>query len=166
MILQIERLVLRHYRLDDLEDLFEIFSDPVAMKYYPSTKTIEQSRAWINWNLENYKLNGFGLWAVVLKETGKFIGDCGITLQTVQQTQEHEIGYHIKRQYWNQGFATEAALACLERGFSAFRLKRLVSIVDPNNAASCVVAGRIHQDMRYFEKDGKQMCLYFSNLVS
>jgi len=162
MILQTERLFLRHYTLDDVDGLLEIFSDPVAMKYYPSTKTIQQTENWIKWNLESYQSNGFGLWAVVLKDNDEFIGDCGITQQSVDDKQETEIGYHIKRVHWGRGLATEAAKACLDYGFSVLNLRRLVSIVDPNNIASRKVADRIHQNMRYFTKDGKQMCLYFS----
>ena len=63
-------------------------------------------------NNDNYKTYGFGLWAVTLKKTGEFIGDCGITIQNIDGELLPEIGYHIHKKYQRQGFAKEAARAC------------------------------------------------------
>ena len=59
----------------------------------------ERTRGWITWNLKNYEKYGFGLWAVVLKETGEFIGDCGISIQNIDGEMLPEIGYHIHKMY-------------------------------------------------------------------
>ena len=81
--IETERLGLREYTPDDFDALYEIMSDPETMQHYPAPFTEERTRRWITWNLENYKTYGFGLWAVVLKETGEFIGDCGVTIQNI-----------------------------------------------------------------------------------
>ena len=105
------RLLLRNYTMEDFGALYEILSDPETMQHYPAPFDEERTRSWIQWNLDNYEKYGFGLWAAVLKETGEFIGDCGITLQNIDGEILPEIGYHIHKKYWRQGFAKEAARA-------------------------------------------------------
>ena len=73
MILETDRLILREYVEEDFDALFEILSDTETMQHYPAPFDEDRTRNWINWNLDNYKKYGFGLWAVVLKETGEFI---------------------------------------------------------------------------------------------
>ena len=73
MRLETERLILREFIMDDLDELYVILSDPKSMEYYPAPFTYEKCRWWIQWNLDNYKKYGFGLWAVTLKEDGKFM---------------------------------------------------------------------------------------------
>ncbi len=109
MTMETERLVLREYTMDDFESLLEIVSDAETMQHYPAPFDKDRTKNWILWNLDNYRKYGFGLWAVVLKETGEFIGDCGITLQNIDGEILPEIGYHINKKYWRQGFAKEAA---------------------------------------------------------
>lgn len=116
-MIETERLLLRPYTLDDFPALYEILSDPETMQHYPAPYDEEKTRNWITWNLDNYEKYGFGLWAVVLKETGEFIGDCGITLQTIDGEILPEIGYHIHKKYWRRGFAKEAARAVRDWGF-------------------------------------------------
>lgn len=82
-MIETERLILREYEREDFEAIYEILSDPETMSHYPEPFDEERTRNWIEWNLENYREYGFGLWAVVLKETAEFIGDCGITIQNI-----------------------------------------------------------------------------------
>lgn len=116
-MIETPRLLLRNYTLDDFDALYEILSDPETMQHYPAPYDAEKTRNWITWNLDNYEKYGFGLWAVVLKETGEFIGDCGITLQNIDGEILPEIGYHIHKKYWRRGFAKEAARAVRDWGF-------------------------------------------------
>ena len=116
-MIETERLLLRPYTLSDFDSLYEILSDPETMQHYPAPYDEEKTRNWITWNLDNYEKYGFGLWAVVLKETGEFIGDCGITLQNIDGEILPEIGYHIHKKYWRRGFAKEAARAVRNWGF-------------------------------------------------
>ena len=83
MVMETERLLLREYTPEDFDTLYEILSDPETMRHYPAPFDAERTKRWIDWNLENYEKYGFGLWAVVLKETGEFIGDCGITRSAI-----------------------------------------------------------------------------------
>jgi RimJ/RimL family protein N-acetyltransferase len=86
--------------------------------------------------LENYQKHGFGLWAVVLKETGEFIGDCGITIQNIDGKLLPEIGYHINKKYWRLGFAKEAARAVRDWGFEHTDYDCLYSYMKYTNVAS------------------------------
>ena len=70
MVLETDRLILREFVMEDFDAFFEIVSDTETMQHYPAPFDEEKTRRWINWNLDNYKKYGFGLWAVVLKETG------------------------------------------------------------------------------------------------
>jgi len=110
-MIETERLILREYTWEDYDALYEILSDEETMQHYPAPYDEEKTRHWIEWNLENYKKYGFGLWAVVLKETGEFIGDCGISLQKIDGEMLPEVGYHIHKKYWRRGYGSEAARA-------------------------------------------------------
>ena len=91
--------------------LYEIVSDPETMQHYSAPFDEERTKGWITWNLENYEKYGFGLWAVVLKETRDFIGDCGISIQNIDGEMLPEIGYHIHKRDWRKGLGKEAARA-------------------------------------------------------
>ena len=109
MELQTKRLLLRELTAEDFEALHEILSDPETMQHYPKPFDQERTRGWINWNRQNYAQYGFGLWAVVLKQTGELIGDCGISLQNIDGELLPEIGYHIHKNHWRKGYGSEAA---------------------------------------------------------
>ena len=96
MILETKRLVIREYTPKDFDALYEILSDAETMKYYPNPYDENGVRRWIDWCIGSYKQNGFGLWALELKETGEFIGDCGISMQNIDGEILPEIGYHVK----------------------------------------------------------------------
>jgi ribosomal-protein-alanine N-acetyltransferase len=84
-----------------------------------------------------------GLWATVQKDSGNFIGRCGLLPWTIDGQQEVEVAYAIARNYWGQGLATEAAGAILQYGFWHLNLPRLVSLIEPENTASQKVAEKI-----------------------
>src|SRR3989339_118632 len=142
-ILETERLQLREFTLDDVDALATIFADPITMQFYPSVKTREETKQWIEKNIERYKKNSFGLWAVVRKDTDEFIGDCGITIQNIDGEEKPEIGYHIRRGYWKMGYATEAATACRDYGFNVLGLEELGGDIRAENFASRKVAEKI-----------------------
>ena len=122
-VMETERLLLREYTTDDFDALYEIMSDPETMRHYPAPFDEERTRGWIAWNLDNYAKYGFGLWAVVLKETGEFIGDCGITIQNIDGEMLPEIGYHIHKKHWRKGYAKEAAIAVRDWPFGTRSIK-------------------------------------------
>ena len=96
MKIETERLVLREMRAEDYDALHAVLADSDIMQHYPYTFEEARVRGWIARNIERYKVFGFGLWAVCLKETGEMIGDCGLTMQSVAGMIRPEIGYHIR----------------------------------------------------------------------
>ena len=77
VILETERLYLREMDMGDFDALYQVLADKNIMQHYPYSFDEERVRSWIERNMNRYKDNGFGLWAVCLKETGEMIGDCG-----------------------------------------------------------------------------------------
>ena len=140
MLIETDRLILRELTHDDLAAWYEILSDPVTMQHYPAPFDIAKTERWINWNIENYATFGFGLFAVILKESGKFIGDCGITMQNINGKIKPEIGYHIHKDYQRRGFASEAAKACRDFIFENTTFNAVWSYMKHTNIASYTVA--------------------------
>lgn len=136
MILETPRLVIREITHEDFEAWHAILSDAETMAHYPAPFTEEKTRSWIEWSLRNYKEHGFGLWAVVLKETGEFIGDCGITLQKIDGEMLPEVGYHISKAHQRRGYASEAASACIRYAFEHFDFSAIYSYMKYTNVAS------------------------------
>ncbi|MFZ0320623.1 MAG: GNAT family N-acetyltransferase, partial [Candidatus Sulfotelmatobacter sp.] len=117
-----------------------ILSDPETMRFYPMPFDHTGVEEWIARNRRRYANEGHGLWAMVLKTTQEVIGDCGLVVQEVDNTNEIEIGYHVRRDHWNHGFATEAARACRDFGFAHLPVDRLISLIRPENLPSRRVA--------------------------
>lgn len=136
MKIETTRLILREYTLDDFDALYEIVSDAETMRHYPEPFDEARTKNWIEWNLKNYEEYGFGLWAVVLKETQEFIGDCGITIQNIDGEMLPEIGYHIHKKYWRRGFGSEAAKAVRDWAFENTKYDCLYSYMKYTNVGS------------------------------
>ena len=143
MILETKRLILRNYTYNDFNELKDIITDTETMKHYPKPYDLNGVKRWIDWNINNYKKYGFGLWAIELKETGKFIGDCGITIQNIDGSDLPEIGYHINKKYWQKGFAKEAARAVRDWAFNNLDYDALYSYMNVTNIASYKTASTI-----------------------
>ncbi len=139
-ILETERLLLRELTPDDFDAMFEIFGDAETMLYYPQAYSRERLEAALQRQFASYAENGYGLWALILKSENRFIGDCGLLNQEVDGALEVEVGYHVNRQYWGQGFAPEAAKACFEYGFHTLGRQRMISMIRPENLPSRRVA--------------------------
>ncbi|MDP9234491.1 MAG: GNAT family N-acetyltransferase [Actinomycetota bacterium] len=142
-VLETERLWLRHLSLGDLDDLAAILTDPETMQYYRRPFTREEAREWILQNLHRYETDGFGLWAVVSKETGEFLGDCGPVRRFVDDRDEVEIGWQVKRNHWRQGIASEAGAGSRDYSFGTLGLTRVISLIRPENIPSRGVAEKI-----------------------
>ena len=142
-MIETERLLLRKYTISDFDVLYEIMSDPETMQHYPAPFDKERTEKWILWNLDNYEKYGFGLWAVVLKETNEFIGDCGITIQNIDGELLPEIGYHINKKYWRHGYAKEAARAVRDWVFQNTNYNAVYSYMKYTNIGSSSTAKAI-----------------------
>lgn len=143
IIIETGILQLREMTDDDFEPLHAIFSDPITMRYYPESFTPEMTRGWIESNIERYRKDGFGLWAVVDSNNNRVIGDCGLTYQNVDGIDELEIGYHIHRAEWGKGYATKCAIACRDYVFDTLKKERVISWMNPENLASRRVAEKV-----------------------
>lgn len=142
-VIETERLYLRELVLDDKQNLMKVLSDPESMAYYPHPFNEAEVENWILWNRENYRQYQHGLWAVILKKSNVFVGDCGITIQNIDNEALPEIGFHIIKEYCNKGFATEAAMACKEYAFNILKYPKIFSYTTIENIASQKVATKI-----------------------
>ena len=140
MRMETQRLIIREYTEEDFDALYEILSDAETMKYYPKPYDEAGVRRWINWCLDSYRKNGFGLWALELKDTGTFIGDCGISMQNIDGEILPEIGYHVHKGYWRRGYAKEACAAVKDWFFTNTDYEAVYSYMNQENEASRATA--------------------------
>ena len=141
-ILETQRLLLREMTQADYPALAEILQDRVAMFAYEHAFSDEETQTWLDRMRERYATDGFGLWAVVCKETGEMIGQCGLTWQNYEGERVLEIGYLFQRKHWKKGYAIEAARACKHYAFETLHVNEVFSIIRDNNVASMNVAIR------------------------
>ena len=139
-ILETPRLILREFSPQDADALGRVLSDRETMRFYPAPFDRAGVEQWIARQIRRYAENGYGLWAMVLKSNPEVIGDCGLTFQNIDGTSEVEIGYHVRRDYWGQGLAPEAARSCRDLGFARLPVERIVSLIRPANLPSRRVA--------------------------
>ena len=150
MQLETKRLILREMEKSDFFALYEILSDPETMQFYPAPFDEARVKNWIMRNQERYRVDGFGLWAVILKETGEVIGDCGVTMQKINGRMLPEIGYHIHKVQQRKGYASEAAMRCMEFVFAETDLPAIYSYMKYTNEPSYGVA--LKNGMRFIEE--------------
>ena len=139
---QTNRLYLREMTQADFPALCRVLQDPLAMYAYEHDFSDQEVQQWLDQQLQRYAQDGFGLWAVLLRETGEIIGQCGLTWQDWNGRQVLEVGYLFQRTAWHQGYATEATLACRDYAFSVLGAKEVFAIIRDNNVASQAVAKR------------------------
>jgi RimJ/RimL family protein N-acetyltransferase len=143
IIIETNRLFLQELKEEDSPALLKLFSDQIAMQFFPSTKTKNEVDEWIKKNMKSYIANKFGLYSCVLKEINEIIGYCGFILQMdIDGNNEVEIGYGLIRSFWHKGYATEAAIGCKKYGFEKLQIEKLISLIRPENIPSINVAIR------------------------
>lgn len=140
--LETKRLILRPMLETDLDALLRIFTDVrvmAAFNHPPFTR--EQMQGWLARNLDHQNQYGYGLFSVILKETGELIGDCG--LEQMEDQGAAELGYDFRSNFWNQGYATEAATTVRDYAFDVLKLPQLISLIRVGNLASRRVAEKV-----------------------
>lgn len=142
MILEAERLLLREMTQDDLPALQGILQDEETMYAYNGAFDEAETQAWLDRQLSRYAQYGFGLWAVVLKESGGMIGQCGLTMQPWRSDEVLEVGYLFNHAFWHHGYAKEAARGCMEYAFDLLGAREVCSIIRETNLPSRRVAER------------------------
>ena len=140
MVLETERLYLREMTEKDFDALHKVLADPDIMQHYPCAFDEAGVRNWIARNIDRYRVFGFGLWAVCLKETGEMIGDCGLTMQLINGQIKPEIGYHIRADQQRNGYAKEAARAVRDWTFQNTPFRVVYSYMKHTNVPSCKTA--------------------------
>lgn len=147
-LFETERLKLREFNFDDANNLYQLNLDPEVIKYTgdPPFETSETARLFI-YNYKDYKLNGFGRWAIELKSDGSFIGWSGLKLN---EDNEIDLGYRFLKSAWGKGYATEAAHACLQYGFDKLGFNRIIARVAKENVGSIKVVDKL--GMKYYKE--------------
>ena len=136
MQIETKRLILRKMNTDDYGALHSVLTDSDIMQHYPYTFDEKRIRNWIDKNIERYRIFGFGLWAVCIKETGEMIGDCGLTMQNIGGTIKPEIGYHIRKDMQRKGYGKEAATAVRDWTFKNLPFNEIYSYMKYTNIPS------------------------------
>jgi ribosomal-protein-alanine N-acetyltransferase len=133
-MLETNRLVLRPLEKGDVDAIFAMRSDPEMMRFIREPQNRAESVNWLKLVSSRWKTEKIGFCAVIEKQTNKIVGWCGIW--RLEETRELEVGYAIAKQYWGNGFATEAAIRFLEYAFEHLKPERIVAVARPENAAS------------------------------
>ena len=142
--LETSRLILRMMKAEDIDALLRIFTDPNVMASFGGELfSREQMARWLQRNLEHQEAFGYGLFSVILKETGELIGDCGLERMEVEGRKVAELGYDLRSDHWNRGYATESAAAVRDYAFRVLQLPELVSLIRIGNQASRRVAEKV-----------------------
>lgn len=142
IVIETPRLQLREMTPADRQALCRSLQDSEVMYAYNGPFSDEEVDEWLERQLARYRQYGYGLWAVVLKATGEMIGQCGLTLQQWNGREMLEAGYLFQRSHWHQGYATEAASACMDYAFGTLNSPIVCSIIRDNNLPSQQVALR------------------------
>ena len=140
VILETERLILREFEVEDTDDLFEVLGDPLAMLFYPAPFSRTEVEDWIWRNRARYDDVGFGMWAMLRKHSGELIGDSGCFMRELDGDMQCELGWHVRREFWGNGYASEAAQHCIDYAFSRLGMTQVVALIRPENRSSCRVA--------------------------
>ncbi len=143
IITESPRLVLSKIDINDTDRLFQLTGDKRVMKYFPKIFSYSETVEMIEEVSKQYKKYGYCFWKVVRKEKEAFIGIAGLLHQEIDGYEEMEISYRIKPEYWNRGYAEEAARACKKYAENELNPKRLISIIHPQNLASKRVAEKL-----------------------
>lgn len=142
MILETKRIYLREMTQCDYDSLCRMLQDEDVMYAYAHAFSDDEAHEWLDKQINRYKSDGFGLWAVILKETDEMIGQCGLTKQDCNGKQVVEVGYLFEKLFWHNGYAAEAAIACKEYAFETLDIDEVFSIIRDNNIPSQNVAKR------------------------
>lgn len=167
--IETERLIIRDLTTQDLDSMFALDSNPEVHRYLGKKPIKNKAEAlqYISDVQKQYAERGIGRWAVELKDTGKFIGWCGLRLYTEYTFNNHsnfyDIGYRLRREFWGKGYATEASKACLQYAWDVLKLDTIYGITERNNEASHRVLLKIglsYVEDFYYEPENMQLRWY------
>lgn len=135
-----QRLLFRELAPSDAEGIYELDSNPEVHLYLGNNPvtSFEQCHDAIAHIRNQYEKNGIGRWAVILKESGEFIGWAGLKLESNVNGHEqfYDLGYRFIQKHWGKGYASEAAQAWVDYGFKVMKLEKINAFIDIDNIAS------------------------------
>jgi RimJ/RimL family protein N-acetyltransferase len=143
MHLKTERLFIRNIQLTDIPTLVEIWTDPVVTRFMGGPRTADALVQSFTGDVEAGQPDPYDLWPVIEMVSNQVIGHCGLLEKEVDGSFEIELVYVLHHSAWGKGYATEAAVALRDYAFATRGLRRLVSLIDPNNQGSERVAQKI-----------------------
>ena len=145
VILETERLTLRHLEVGDLDALYRLYRDPQIRRHFPEgTLTLDETREELEWFLHGHpERPELGLWGAIERRSGAFLGRCGLLPWEIEGVPEVELAYLIDKSRWGEGLATEAAHGIIQYARDRLGLKRLICLIMPGNAASAAVATKV-----------------------
>ena len=145
MAITTQRLVLRQWRDQDREPFAALNADPLVMEFFARTLTLAESDASVDRLRAGIQRDGYGFWAVEVKDGPPFVGFVGLreVRDPLPFTPAHEAGWRLAREYWGQGYATEAGVAALAFGFDQLGLDEVVSYAVAENVRSQRVMQRL-----------------------
>jgi len=151
MTLKTKRLILRQWKLSDFETFAILNADPEVMKYFPQTLSKQESDELAEKIQTFIAVNGWGLWVVELKSTGKFIGMVGLNKPKAELPPSPcvEIGWRLAKKYWSKRYATEAGKECIKFSFENLNLGEVVAFTTLNNVDSQAVMKRLGMTNTY-----------------
>jgi RimJ/RimL family protein N-acetyltransferase len=144
-VIETQRIGLRNWKESDAVPFIEMNLDENVMEFFTSTLSEEETLAIIERIKKFITENHFGLWAVERKDMNEFIGFTGLSIPRFKTdfTPCVEIGWRLGHRHWGYGFATEAAIACLDYGFRVLNLSEIISFTSVLNLRSVNVMKKI-----------------------
>lgn len=157
-----QRLILREWQAEEWIALHQILSDPKTMRFWPKPFDEEKTQLWIKRSQESYAEHGIGRYSVWEKSTRKLIGDCGIFNTTVNGKKEYDLGYIFHHDSWGNGYALEAAQACLDHAQKELDIKRVITNMASSHYASAQVARRLGMQLEtmFIHKNNRNLQTY------
>ena len=143
--IETKRLLLRRWQDTDIDAFISMNADTTVMRFFPATLNVEETRAFYDSIQQEFSEYGYGLYAVEEKDSGYFIGYIGFHWSRFDMDfcPCIEIGWRLGKQYWNKGYATEGAAACLKHGFDNLCFDEVVSFTSTENVPSQRVMQKI-----------------------
>jgi len=138
-----ERLDFRKMDKADIDLVESLFNELAAMTFYPPEKIRENARLWIEAMRGSYKKWGMGSWLLELQDDGRFIGQCGLNKTDLCKSGMFELGFSFLKEFWNKGYATEAARACIAFAQKTKKINTLIAVVEVDNIASQHVLAKL-----------------------
>ena len=144
-MIETKRLLLRHWKLEDLNPFYKINSNPQVCKFLPKQLSASESDEFARKIIQKFDVQGFGMFALEEKENKEFIGFTGLNIPNFEAPfmPAIEMGWRLAVDYWGKGLATEAAFAVMDYAFFELKLSEIVSFTVPENTASRRVMEKI-----------------------